>query len=80
MLGYIEGIINVSNHAKTLSPFLHGRFVFIVTMALQELDVGKVKKGNNFVVNDKKQLCRYVFHMLQDPIARNGQKNHSFWG
>lgn len=39
-----------------------------------------MKKGNNFVVNDKKQLCRYVFHMLQDPIARNGQKNHSFWG
>jgi hypothetical protein len=49
-------------------------------MALQELEVERVKKGNNFVVNDKKQLCRYVFHMLQDPIARNGQKNHSFWG
>jgi hypothetical protein len=80
MLGYMEGIINVSNHAKTLSPFLHGKFIFIVTMALQELEVGRVKKGNNFVVNEKKQLCSYVFHMLQDQIARNGQKNNSFWG
>jgi hypothetical protein len=45
MLGYIEGIINVRNHAKTLSPFLHGKFVFIVIMALQELEVGRVKRG-----------------------------------
>jgi hypothetical protein len=54
LLGYIKGIINVSKHAKTLSPFLHGKFVFVLTMALQELEVGRVKKGNNFVVNDKK--------------------------
>jgi hypothetical protein len=39
-----------------------------------------MKKGNNFVVNNKKQLCSYVFDMLQDQIARNGQKNHSFLG
>jgi hypothetical protein len=49
-------------------------------MALQELEVGRVKKGNNFVVNDKKQLCKYVFHMLQDPIARNGQRIIHFGG
>ncbi|KAH8947281.1 hypothetical protein BDL97_11G032300 [Sphagnum fallax] len=37
--------------------------------------VGKARKGKTFVVEEEKQVCRFVLHVSQDLITRNGQKN-----
>jgi hypothetical protein len=44
-----------------------------------ETRVGKARKGKHFVVEEEKQVCRSVLHVLQDPIIANGQKNQAFW-
>jgi hypothetical protein len=41
--------------------------------------VGKARKGKTFVVEDEKQVCRFVLHVSQDLITWNGQKNQVFW-
>ncbi len=41
--------------------------------------VGKAIKGKTFVVEEEKQVCRFVLHVSQDLITRNGQKNQVFW-
>ncbi len=41
--------------------------------------VGKARKGKTFVVEEEKQVCRFVLHVSQDLITRNGQKNQVFW-
>jgi hypothetical protein len=41
--------------------------------------VGKARKGKAFVVEEDKQVCRFVLHVSQDLITRNGQKNQVFW-
>jgi hypothetical protein len=41
--------------------------------------VGKVRKGKTIVVEEEKQVCIFVFHVSQDPIIGNGQKNQTFW-
>lgn len=37
---------------------------------------GKEKK---IVANEEKQLCQSMFHVLQDPVIGNMQKNQAFW-
>jgi hypothetical protein len=47
-----------------------------ITMALQDADLGMVKKGKNFVIEeDKLQLSTHVFHISQDSIVGNGWKS-----
>jgi hypothetical protein len=31
------------------------------------------------VTNEKKQLCQLMFHVFQDLVIGNGQKNQAFW-
>jgi hypothetical protein len=54
-----------------------------MAMVIEEFNVGtvvgKVRKGKNFVVQEDKQMCISFFHVSQDPITRNGQKNQAFW-
>lgn len=42
-------------------------------------EVGRAKKGKNFIVKEERGFCRSFLAVSQDPVCRNGQRNTAFW-